>query len=128
MRILLDTCAFLWLASDAPELSQTARNVFQDIENEVFLSSVSAWEIMVKNRLGKLPLPGSAAQFIQRQCKDHLIDTLPLDMLSVYQMAILPDYHRDPFDRMLICQAIEHGLTIMTPDEAMRDYPVASLW
>jgi PIN domain nuclease of toxin-antitoxin system len=49
-------------------------------------------------------------------------------MLSVYQMAILPDYHRDPFDRMLICQAIEHGLTIMTPDEAMRDYPVASLW
>ncbi|MBK1703753.1 type II toxin-antitoxin system VapC family toxin [Halochromatium glycolicum] len=128
MRILLDTCAFLWLASDAPELSQTARSVFQDIENEVFLSSVSAWEIMVKNRLGKLPLPEPAAQFIQRQRKIHLITTLSLDALSVYQLAKLPDYHRDPFDRMLICQAIEHGLTIMTPDEAMTDYPVATLW
>ncbi|MBK5968061.1 MULTISPECIES: type II toxin-antitoxin system VapC family toxin [Thiorhodovibrio] len=128
MRILLDTCAFLWLASDAPDLSQTARNVFQDVENEVFLSSLSAWEVMVKNRLGKLPLPEPAAQFIQRQRKDHLINTLPLDELSVCQLANLPDYHRDPFDRMLICQAIEHDFTIMTPDEAITDYPVATLW
>jgi PIN domain nuclease of toxin-antitoxin system len=83
---------------------------------------------MVKNRLGKLPLPEPAAQFIQRQRKDHLINSLSLDAPSVYQLANLPDYHRDPFGHMLICQAIEHGLTILTPDEAMTGYPVATLW
>lgn len=60
MKILLDTCAFLWLAADAPELSETAKSLFQDTGNAVYLSSVSAWEIIVKNRLGKLPLPAAS--------------------------------------------------------------------
>lgn len=65
MKLLLDTCAFLWLTTDAPELSQTAKTLFQDTANTVYLSSVSAWEIIVKHVLGKLPLPDKAEIFIQ---------------------------------------------------------------
>jgi PIN domain nuclease of toxin-antitoxin system len=84
MKLLLDTCAFLWLTTDAPELSQTAKALFQDIGNTVYLSSVSAWEIIVKNTLGKLPLPDRAETFIQRQCESHFIESLPLDVKAVF--------------------------------------------
>lgn len=74
MNILLDTCAFLWLTTDAPELSETAKTVFRDIGNRVYLSSVSVWEIVVKHHLGKLPLPTDAETFIQRQCQSEVSD------------------------------------------------------
>nr|WP_242523262.1 type II toxin-antitoxin system VapC family toxin [Thiocystis minor] len=125
---MLDTCAFLWLAGDTPELSKTARTLFQDTGNNVYLSSVSAWEIMVKHQLGKLPLPESADVFVQQQCQGHLIETLPLEAKAVFHLSRLPDHHRDPFDRMLICQAIEHGLTILTADKLIIQYPVSTIW
>ena len=74
MKLLLDTCTFLWLTTDDPELSHTAKLIFQDENNAVYLSSVSAWEIMVKNGLGKLTLPDRADSFIQQQCKNHFIE------------------------------------------------------
>lgn len=128
MKILLDTCAFLWLTTDAPELSETSKALFRDTHNIVYLSSVSVWEIMVKNRLGKLPLPEPAEAFIQRQCQQHLIESLPLDNKAVFQLKSLPDYHRDPFDRMLICQAIANQLTLLTSDELITQYPVSTAW
>jgi PIN domain nuclease of toxin-antitoxin system len=128
MKLLLDTCAFLWLTTDAPELSQTAKALFQDIGNTVYLSSVSAWEIIVKNTLGKLPLPDRAETFIQRQCESHFIESLPLDVKAVFHLSHLPNHHRDPFDKMLICQAIEHGLTILTADKMIIQYPVSTIW
>jgi PIN domain nuclease of toxin-antitoxin system len=128
MKILLDTCAFLWLAADAPELSETAKSLFQDTGNTVYLSSVSAWEIIVKNRLGKLPLPEAAKDFIQRQCRQHLIESLPLEDKAVFQLSRLPNHHRNPFDRMLVCQAMAHELTILTPDKLIVQYPVGTVW
>lgn len=128
MNLLLDTCAFLWLVADAPELSQTARTVFRDADNKAYLSSVSAWEIIVKHQLGKLPLPERAETFIQQQCQAHFIELLPLEARAVFHLSHLPDHHRDPFDRMLICQAIEHGLTIMTSDKLITQYPVSTIW
>ena len=128
MKILLDTCAFLWLVADAPELSQTARTLFRDADNEAYLSSVSAWEIIVKNQLGKLPLPERADTFIQQQCQGHFIETLSLEAKAVFHLSHLPSHHRDPFDRMLICQAIEHGMTIMTSDKLITQYSVSTVW
>lgn len=128
MKILLDTCAFLWLTTDAPELTEKARLLFQDTRNDVYLSSVSLWEIMVKNKLGKLPLPENPEKFIVDQCSKHLIESLPLDNHAVFYLKDLPDHHRDPFDKMLICQAIAHDLTLLTSDKMIMQYPVATVW
>lgn len=128
MKILLDTCAFLWLTTDAPELSEKAKTLFRNTENTVYLSSVSVWEIIVKHELGKLPLPETAENFIKQQCEKHYIDYLSLDERSVFHLSGLPKYHRDPFDRMLVCQAEEHDLIILTPDKMISQYPVATIW
>ncbi|HBA66195.1 MAG TPA: PIN domain nuclease [Methylococcaceae bacterium] len=128
MKILLDTCAFLWVTTDAPELSEKAKVLFQDTNNPVYLSSVSVWEMIVKHQLGKLPLPGSADHFIKQQCGKHFIEFLALDEKAVFHLSRLPNHHRDPFDRMLICQALEHDLTLLTPDEMISAYPVATAW
>ncbi len=128
MRLLLDTCTFLWILDDDPALSPAAREAFRDPDNEVFLSAVSVWEILVKHRLGRLSLPDPCAPFIQRQRQAHAIASLPLDEDAVVQLPALPDRHRDPFDRMLVCQAVAHGLILLTPDEAIRRYPIRTLW
>ena len=128
MNILLDTCAYLWLTTDAPELSVRAKTVFQDSHNSVYLSSVSIWEIFVKHQIGKLPLPEAAEDFIKRQCKQHFIDYLPLTESAVFQLSRLPYHHRDPFDRMLVCQALAHNLTILTSDSMISQYPVPVMW
>lgn len=128
MKILLDTCAFLWIVADAPELSENAKRTFSDPDNEIFLSSVSAWEITIKNGLGKLPLPAAPEYFVREQREAHNISTLPLDEASAFHLSGLPNIHRDPFDRMLICQAIEHHLVILTSDLMIRQYPVRVIW
>src|SRR6266852_601528 len=116
MRLLLDTCTFLWLVTDAPELSVQAREVFSDPGNEVHLSAVSAWEITVKYSLGRLPLPESPERFVPAQRKRHGIEPLPLDEEAALHLTRLPTFHKDPFDRMLVCQALVHGLVILSPD------------
>jgi len=128
VRVLLDTCTFLWIATDDPALSPAAREAFQSVENEVFLSAVSTWEIAVKNALGKLPLPEGPETCVPRLRRDHDIDPLPLDEESTLHVGKLPRLHRDPFDRMLVSQAIVQGMVLLTPDEAITVYPVRSLW
>lgn len=128
MRLLLDTCTFLWVAAGAAELSASARRLFSDPGNDVFLSSVSSWEIVVKHALGRLQLPRPPHEFVPEQRRRHKIAPLPLEEVAVLQFAKLPPYHRDPFDRMLVCQAITNGLTILTPDEAVGRYPVPTIW
>lgn len=128
MNILLDTCTFLWLVSDGPELSQNARRLFVDPANDVYLSVASAWEIIVKHNLGKLPLPELPHDFIKNNRVRHRIETLPLDEAAVLQLSRLPEYHKDPFDRILICQAIAGGMAILTPDTHINRYPVRVEW
>ena len=128
MKLLLDTCSFIWLTTDAPELSSRARELFVDPANDVFLSSVSVWEIAVKNALGRLPLPGSPDVFVPLQRTQHGIESLPLDEESCLHLLRLPQVHQDPFDRMLICQAIVHGMAILTPDPLVAQYPIRCLW
>jgi PIN domain nuclease of toxin-antitoxin system len=128
MNLLLDTCTFLWIIKDAPELSERARTAFFEPENNIYLSIISVWEMVIKYQMGRLPFPEHPHQFIPRQRDLHRIESLPLNENSVMQLARLPDHHKDPFDRMLICQAISEGLTLLTPDTHITQYPVATLW
>lgn len=128
MRILLDTCTFLWIITDDSSLSAKARALFVSSENEVFLSVASSWEIAVKYKLGKLSLPESPAKYIPQKREQHEIDSLMLAEQATLYLPKLPDLHRDPFDRILICQAIVEGLCLLTPDEQIIQYPVHSEW
>lgn len=128
MRILLDTCTFLWIVAGDQQLSATARAAFEAPDNDVFLSAVSAWEIAIKHSLGRLPLPESPDAFVPRMRRDHGIEGLALDEDSSLHLCKLPALHQDPFDRMLACQAIVHGLVILTPDDLLVQYPIRCVW
>jgi len=128
VKLLLDTCTFLWLIRGSEELSANAIDAFTDQKNEVYLSSVSAWEINIKYRLGKLSLPLSPEKFIPKERKRHMVAPLDLSEQDTFHLLKLPTPHKDPFDRMLVCQAIEHSLTILTPDPLVTQYPIRSLW
>ena len=127
MRVLLDTCEFLWLVAGDTKLSPLVTAAVRDPQNTVFLSAVSFWEISLKHSLGKLPLPQPPAQFVPQQRDKHMIAPLVLDEAAVAELSVLPGLHRDPFDRMLICQAMAHGLTLASSDSLVRQYPVALL-
>ena len=128
MRCLIDTCVFLWVVAGSESVPSRVRAVLADPDNEVLFSSVSAWEIAAKHSLGKLPLPTRPDVFVPAQRAAHGIDSLPLSEEHVLALHKLPTLHRDPFDRMLVCQAIVDGLVLVTPDEAVTQYPVRTLW
>ena len=128
MEILLDTCTFLWIITDDKRLTKKARTAFSNTENRVYLSAVSAWEIAVKNSLGKLPLPEDPLIYIPRKREEHKISQLDIREDAALHLSKLPLIHKDPFDRILICQCIVSGLTILTPDPLIHRYPVKYLW
>lgn len=109
MRYLLDTCTFIWLVSEPRSLSKTARAAIEDGDSVCFLSVISTWEIITKIRLGKLDVETRGRPldaFLRDSRVSHDVETLGMDELSVGRLVNLPDIHRDPFDRTLICQAI----------------------
>jgi PIN domain nuclease of toxin-antitoxin system len=130
MKLLLDSCTFLRLIWNEPDLPASAREQIRAPENELFLSAASLWEMLIKHGAGKLEVraPGPAHRHFARMREAHRIEALPVTEAELAHLAALPPLHRDPFDRILICQAIEHGLTILTPDPAIRRYPVKTLW
>ncbi len=127
MRLLLDTHIFLWYISGDAGLPVSFRDQIDDPNNEVFLSVGSFWEIVIKYDLGKLPLPQQPDAYIPAQRRLHRIDSLPFVEADAQILAGLHLHHRDPFDRMLVCQAIANGLTIVTIDPIIRKYPVSIL-
>lgn len=126
MRLLLDTHIFLWYISGAVKLPSSLREAIRNPDNEVYLSVVSVWEAIIKYQLGKLPLPETPDIYLPRQREAHRIQSLPVYESSVARLATLPPLHRDPFDRLLISQALQHSLTLATVDEIVQVYPVAS--
>src|SRR5580658_8412696 len=128
MKILLDTCTFLWIASESPRLSKTAAAVFLDRNNDRYLSTASAWEIGIKHAIGRLPLPERPDLFVPRAREASGITALEIDEESALHAGRLPSLHSDPFDRMLVAQAIMHGMTILTPDPDIERYGVRVLW
>ena len=127
MRLLLDTHVFLWYITADPRLPATFRAAIQDPANEVYLSVVSIWEAVIKYQLGKLPLPDQPADYLPRQRDAHRIASLPIDEEVMRHLAKLPPLHRDPFDRLLVAQALQHGLTVATVDSEVAAYPVSFL-
>ena len=128
MRLLLDTCTFLWLAADDASLTATARDSCRHPGNEVYLSALSAWEIAIKHRLGRLPLPEPPNRYVVSRRRWLQIQPLAFDEQAAAHDPLLPAHHRDPFDRGLVSQAILNGLTIVTPDSAIAQYPAPVLW
>ena len=128
MKLLLDTCTFLWIVTGAPDLSPRAHDLFQAPDNEVYLSAASAWEITVKHGLGRLSLPDPPDRFVREMREAHGIASLPIDEESALHVSRLPALHADPVDRLLVSQAIVHGLTILTPDPLVTQYPGRTTW
>lgn len=128
MRLLLDTCTFLWWIAGDEAVPHSVRELLSDPANEAYVSAVSTWEIAVKHALDRLPLPEPPDRFVPRERERHGLATLALDEASTLHLHRLPALHRDPFDRMLVCQAIEHGMPVVTPDRLLTQYPVRSVW
>lgn len=127
MRILLDTHVFLWYITADPKLPAAFRAAGQDPANEVHLSAASVWEAVIKYQLGKLPLPAPPAGYLPEQREAHGMVGLPIDEGAMARLAALPPLHRDPFDRLLVAQAMQHGLTLATVDPEIAAYPIPLL-
>ena len=128
MTFLLDTCTFLWVCRGGGGLSQEAAAVIADPTKQLYLSAISAWEIILKVSMRRLTLPMPPDQFLREESRRHQIDPLPFRMEDAFPLADLPPIHKDPFDRLLVCQAIVESLTILTPDPLIARYPVRTLW
>ena len=128
MKLLLDTCTFLWLNSDLKRIPERVRLLCADESNQLFLSAVSAWEIAVKYYAGRLRLVTNPDEYISTYRAANAAVSIRFRENDAFQLSRLPALHKDPFDRMLICQAIARGLTIVTPDEQITQYPVLTTW
>ena len=128
MRVLLDTCTFVWLAADPDQLSPAVRKALERPDAELFLSDVSVWEICLKWKAAKLRLPAPPRVWVEEQAATWRLGRTPLEAGDFYRTTELPDLHRDPFDRLLVAQALAHGFTLATPDPAIAAYPVAVVW
>ncbi len=127
LKLLLDTHIFLWFIIGDKRLPDFMKESIHDTDNKVWLSVVSLWEVIIKNQLGKLVLPEPPEIYLPGQRRRHKISSLSLNESGVSQLAKLPSAHNDPFDRMLICQALYHGLTIVTVDKQICNYPIPNL-
>lgn len=128
MRLLLDTCTFLWLNGDIERLPRTVREAFESTENDLYLSVVSVWEIAVKWAAGRLTLPDEPSVWVPSRREQNGIASLAVTEEAAIQATKLPALHKDPFDRMLVCQAISEGMALVTPDPLIRQYPVLVIW
>ena len=127
-RYLLDTCTLIWLSTDPDKLSSAMVQAIDASDSVLLWSDVSALEIALKWSAGKLVLPDPPRHWLERQIDTWGLDCLSLKRTDIYRASELPPYHRDPFDRLLVAAALGSNATILTPDEAVRQYPVSSRW
>ena len=128
MRVLLDTHAFLWWVADSRRLSEPARDAIRNEANDVVVSAVSAWEIATKHRLGRLPEAEGLAGDIRGAIVGQGFSELPISVADAERSGRLPGPHRDPFDRLLIAQALAHDLALVSNEEAFDRYGARRLW
>lgn len=128
VKLLLDTCTLIWLTSEAARLSEAASTAIDDAASTLHFSDASLWEICLKWQNGKLGLPTPPRSWVPDQLARWQIEAVPLEAEDFFRTTELPSHHRDPFDRLLVAQAISRGLTIVTPDPAIAQYPAARLW
>lgn len=127
MRFLIDTHTFLWFIHDSPQLSANAKNLLES-DNELWVSIVSLWEIAIKVNIGKLRLPNCYEDFIPEQLALNDIEILPIKMAHLAIYTTLPLHHRDPYDRLLIAQAMTEKVSIIGSDVTFNSYSVNRIW
>jgi PIN domain nuclease of toxin-antitoxin system len=128
MKLLLDTHVLLWWHDQPARLTETAYDAINDLGNDVFISVVNGWEIQIKAQLGKLTLPKPLHVILQEEQVTNGFKLLPVTIAHVYTLDSFPLHHRDPFDRLLIAQAHQEGLTLVTHDPKLSPYSVSLLW
>jgi PIN domain nuclease of toxin-antitoxin system len=128
MKVLVDTHTFLWDLMANPRSSRRAREMLRSDEHELFFSLVSLWEIAIKIKTGKLNAIGSSVAYIRDEMNAYSMELLPIRYEHILQLEALPAHHGDPFDRLLIAQAIHESLPILTHDEVFTRYPVKVIW
>ncbi len=128
MRLLLDTHTFLWWVAASGELSRRARSAVGSARNECFVSVASGWEIAIKVSLGKLRIDGALDRFLPEQLAANGFRALAIDLKHAARVARLPFHHRDPFDRLLVAQALEEDLAMVTADPVVAKYGVNRVW
>ena len=128
MTALLDTHVFLWVVSEPERLSESARKVIKDGTNELVLSVASLWEISIKVRIGKLPLPKPEDRYLRDHLSRNNVSTLPVEARHVLELMSIPLHHRDPFDRLLIAQSLVEGIPIISADSALKQYSAKVIW
>jgi PIN domain nuclease of toxin-antitoxin system len=127
--LLLDTATFLWVIEDNHKLSKKASQaLFSDDVEQRYLSHISLIEIVIKYSKGKLALPAPPHDLIEEECAARDIALLPLDTKAIYLLEKLPHHHNDPFDRLLVCQALARNMTFITPDTFLKKYRVKTVW
>lgn len=127
MRLLLDTHVFLWLESEPERINVPTRAIVEDADNELYLSAVSAWEIVIKHALGKLHLPSDPVIYVPSRVARSGLGQLDVSTEHALAVGALPSHHDDPFDRLLIAQAEIEGMTLVTADERMLRYPIRTI-
>jgi len=127
-KLLLDTHTFLWWVTDDPELSASARKAISHTGHECFLSIASCWEMAIKSSLGKLRLTKPVERFVNEHITENSFRLLNIDLRHAAKVESLPFHHRDPFDRLLLAQAITEKLTIVSADSMFTRYDVKVLW
>jgi PIN domain nuclease of toxin-antitoxin system len=128
VRALLDTHALLWWLFDDPQLSATARSIIAAARNHIFVSSASAWEISTKHRIGKLPEAGDMVERLPTYIRKERFEVIPISLEHALYSGKLPGPHRDPFDRMLIAQAVLEKLPLVTCDPIFGEYSIPVAW
>ena len=128
MRLLLDTHTFLWFILDEPQLSPTARSLIGDPDNEINVSPATYWEIAIKIRLDKYKLPEPFQVFMEQQIAVNRFDILHIEARHVAPITTLPFHHKDPFDRLLVAQAMVEQIPLVSNDSVLDAYPIQRLW
>lgn len=128
MRLLLDTHTLLWFGLDDRRLSVTARGLIEDPANEIAISPASYWEIAIKIGLRKYSLAEPFQSFFEQVIAEYGLQILPIEIRHTAVLTTLPSHHRDPFDRLLIAQAIVEGIPVVSDDLQFDAYPITRLW
>ena len=128
MRLLLDTHSFIWYIMDSHKLSDRGRELIENEDNEILLSLASVWEMAIKQSTGKLSLGLPFKAFIEEQLSANSIELLIINLDHIDTVVTLPFHHRDPFDRLIIAQAMVEQIPIISVDSVFDSYPSQRLW
>ncbi len=127
MNCLLDTHIFIWYINGDNKLSSKCKEIIQDRKNLIYLSSVSIWEIIIKANLGKIDMPSPIFKYLSDKRELHKIESLSFEEADLSVLEKLPDNDKDPFDRLLVCQAIQNDLILLSDDENVLKYPIRKI-